>query len=84
MIFVNSMIDLFHRDVPKSFILKVFSIMRLAPWHLLQILTKRSERLLELSSALPWTENTWMGVSVESPEYASRIDDMRRTGASFT
>ena len=80
-IFVNSMSDLFHRDVPEDFIQRIFEVMVLAHWHRFQILTKRSERLLALSRDLPWASNIWMGVSVESKEYYSRIRDLRSTGA---
>ena len=80
-IFVNSMSDLFHRDVPVEFIRRVFDVMARADWHQYQILTKRSERLLELSPQLPWRPHIWMGVSVENSSYAHRIDHLRRTGA---
>jgi protein gp37 len=80
-IFVNSMSDLFHVDVPADYIGKVFETMRAAHWHQFQVLTKRSGRLLKLSPSLPWTENIWMGVSVESPDYVKRIDHLRRSGA---
>lgn len=80
-IFVNSMGDLFHKDVPLSFIRKVFNIMRVANWHRYQILTKRSERLKELDSFLPWAPNIWMGVTVEDEQYRYRIDDLRRTNS---
>lgn len=80
-IFVNSMSDLFHKDVPVEFILKVFDVMRRAYWHQFQVLTKRSDRLAELSQRLPWPENVWMGVSVESEPYKYRIDHLRSTGA---
>jgi protein gp37 len=80
-IFVNSMSDLFHEGVDAEFIDRVFDVMNRAHWHQFQILTKRSERLLELSSRLHWTPNIWQGVSVESDAYFSRIDDLRRTGA---
>lgn len=80
-IFVNSMSDLFHKDVPLDFIARVFDVMRRANWHRFQVLTKRSERLLELSSHLQWEQNIWMGVSVESADYAFRIDDLRKTSA---
>src|SRR3990170_7820349 len=65
MIFVNSMSDLFHKQVPIDFIQRAFGVMRQADWHLFQVLTKRSERLLELDPLLQWPENVWMGVSVE-------------------
>jgi protein gp37 len=82
-IFVNSMSDLFHEDVPVKFIQKVFHIMEQASWHRFQILTKRSHRLLELHSKLSWNFNIWMGVSVENQEYAFRIDDLRKVGAKI-
>jgi len=81
-IFVNSMSDLFMKEVPKGFILKVFEVMRKAHWHTFQVLTKRSERLLELSPELKWAPNIWMGVSVENQDYTYRIDHLRETGAS--
>ena len=81
MIFVNSMGDLFHKNVPEQFIIQVFSVMNKARHHIFQILTKRSKRLLALSPKLPWSHNIWMGVSVESSEYAFRIDDLKKTGA---
>ena len=80
-IFVNSMSDLFHEKVPLSFIRKIFGVMEAAHWHRFQILTKRSERLLELSPKLDWTPNIWMGVTVEHPDYTYRIDHLRQTGA---
>lgn len=82
-VFVNSMSDLFHEDVPIDFILRVFDIMRRAHWHRFQVLTKRSERLLELDPTLDWAANVWMGVSVECQEMAFRIDALRQTGASI-
>jgi protein gp37 len=81
-IFVNSMSDLFHKDVPLDFILKTFDIMRRADWHNFQVLTKRSERLIELSPMLPWMPHIWMGVSVETIGYTPRIDHLRQTGAT--
>ena len=81
MIFVNSMSDLFHKQVPFAFIERAFDVMRRATWHRFQVLTKRSDRLLELSPSLPWPPNVWMGVSVENQDYAFRIDDLRGTGA---
>lgn len=80
-IFVNSMSDLFHHDVPSDFIRQVFDVMARAHWHRFQILTKRSDRLVELNSSLPWRANIWMGVSVESDAYLNRIDDLRTTNA---
>jgi len=80
-IFVNSMSDLFHEDVPEDFIQRAFDVMRRAGWHQYQILTKRSERLRELDARLSWMSHIWMGVSVENERYTYRIDDLRRTGA---
>jgi protein gp37 len=73
LIFVNSMSDLFHRDVPTQFIQRCFDVMRRASQHTFQILTKRPERAVELSSGLLWPANIWMGTSVESAEYVNRI-----------
>ena len=81
-IFVNSMSDLFHADVPESFIASAFEVMRAAHWHEFQVLTKRSERLLALSRTLPWPSNVWMGVSVENHRFVHRIDDLRGTPAA--
>lgn len=82
-IFVNSMSDLFHKDVPLEFVQSVFDVMKRAHWHQFQVLTKRSERLLELSPQLEWTDNIWMGVSVENADYTFRIDHLRKTGAKI-
>jgi len=81
MIFVNSMSDLFHEDVPSEFIQSVFNTMNLASHHTFQVLTKRSDRLREINESLVWTDNIWMGVSVENEDYACRIDDLLDTGA---
>lgn len=81
MIFVNSMSDLFHEDVPVEFIQRAFEVMRQAHWHTFQVLTKRSERLLELDHQIEWPENVWMGVSVETQDYVYRIDHLRQTHA---
>jgi protein gp37 len=83
MIFVNSMSDLFHTDVPVEFIQRVFAVMREASHHTFQVLTKRSERLAALTSELDWPANVWMGVSVETEEYLSRIDDLRQAGSAL-
>ena len=80
-IFVNSMSDLFHEDIPEEFILRVFATMQSASWHRFQILTKRAERLVELSPSILWPDNVWMGVTVERQDYVSRIDCLRTTGA---
>ena len=82
MIFVNSMSDLFHADVPPEFIQNVFDVMCRADWHTYQILTKRSERLLELDPQLAWPLHVWMGVTVENADNAYRIDHLRRTRAA--
>ncbi len=81
-IFVNSMSDLFHKDVPIAYIKDIFQIMKKTPLHRYQILTKRSERLAELADELIWTDNIWMGVTVENKDYTSRIDDLRKTRAT--
>jgi protein gp37 len=81
-IFVNSMSDLFHKDVPLEYIQRVFDVMRRAHWHRFQVLTKRSERLAELNSDIEWSDNVWMGVSVENVNYVDRIDDLRSTSAA--
>lgn len=80
-IFVNSMSDLFHKDIPLEYIKRVFDVMKRAHWHRFQVLTKRADRLAELSSELEWASNIWMGVSVENQKYVPRIDDLRKTGA---
>jgi protein gp37 len=81
MIFVNSMSDLFHRDVPASFIRETFDVMARASQHTFQILTKRAKRLASLASDLPWPENVWIGVTVEAAQYASRMDCLREVPA---
>ena len=80
-IFVNSMSDLFHVDVPDEFIFRTFDVMTRAHWHQFQILTKRAERLADLSPKIAWPNNVWQGVSVESQDYVDRIDHLRRVGA---
>lgn len=82
-IFVNSMADLFHQDVPLAYIKRVFGVMAEASWHRFQILTKRAERLAEVANVLEWPTNIWMGVSVESQDYVGRIDCLRRTPAAI-
>jgi protein gp37 len=82
-IFVNSMSDLFHEDVPYDFIARVFDVIRRAPRHQFQILTKRAERMAALTSTLHVPTNTWLGVSVESAEYTTRIDALRSTDATI-
>ncbi len=80
-IFVNSMSDIFHVDVPLTFIQEMFRVMNSAHWHHFQLLTKRAERLATESKNLPWVENIWMGVTVESADYIHRIDHLRECGA---
>jgi len=80
-VFVNSMSDLFHEDIPLSFIKQVFKVMNENPQHVFQVLTKRAERLFELHKELKWTHNIWMGVSVEDKKVIERIDFLRKTGA---
>lgn len=81
-IFVNSMSDLFHLDVPVEFIQQVFETMHRAPQHVYQILTKRAQRLAELSPLLPWAPHIWAGVTVEHADYRYRVDCLRQTGAA--
>tara|TARA_R110002072_G_scaffold6364_10_gene37654 strand:+ start:14680 stop:15300 length:621 start_codon:yes stop_codon:yes gene_type:complete len=80
-IFVNSMSDLFHEEVPLKFIRRVFETMNECPQHTFQILTKRSERLKQVAHKLPWSNNIWMGVSVENKKVMHRIDDLVTTPA---
>jgi protein gp37 len=82
-IFVNSMSDLFHEKIPLSFIQKVFTVMNECPQHIFQVLTKRAERLEELSPLLNWTDNIWMGVSVENDLVKHRIDNLIKTNAKI-
>ena len=81
MVFVNSMSDLFLEEIPVQFVHKIFEVMGQAYWHKFQVLTKRSEKLLELNGVLPWASNIWMGVTVENADYVSRIDHLRQTDA---
>ncbi len=81
-IFVNSMSDLFHEDVPTTYIKRVFDVMARTHWHQYQVLTKRSDRLLELNKELEWAPQIWMGVSVESEGCIYRIDNLRKTAAN--
>lgn len=82
LIFVNSMSDLFHEEIPFEFIKSVFDIMKKASWHTFQVLTKRAENLAELAPQLTWPPNVWMGVTVESKEYLSRVDHLRTIPAA--
>ena len=81
MIFVNSMSDLFHEEVPVEFIQEAFDVMRRADWHVFQVLTKRSGRLLELDADIEWPSNVWMGVSVENRDCAFRVAHLGQTHA---
>lgn len=76
-IFVNSMSDLFHKDVPQEYITSCFDVMKRASQHTFQILTKRPERAAEIADELPWPKNVWMGTSVENADYVSRIADLQ-------
>ena len=80
-VFVNSMSDLFHRDISAEYIEAVFETMKRADQHVFQVLTKRSERLREMARDLPWPENLWMGVSVEGQDYVHRARDLQRVPA---
>jgi len=80
-VFVNSMSDLFHKDVPLEFIQRVFGVMREAAQHTFQVLTKRADRLAEITAEIDWPANVWMGVSVETERYLWRVDCLRATGA---
>lgn len=81
-VFVNSMSDLFHEEIPFSFIKQVFAVMNDNPKHTFQILTKRSDILLQHHKKLNWTDNIWMGVSVENQEYIQRVRDLRKVKAA--
>lgn len=81
LIFVNSMSDLFHEDISDDIILHLFSIMNKASNHTFQILTKRSQRLVELSHKITWSNNIWMGVSVENKDNIFRCNDLKKTDA---
>lgn len=80
-VFVNSMSDLFHKNIPLDFIKKVFDVMNKNPQHVFQVLTKRADRLLDVHKELKWTHNIWMGVSVENMKVIERIDFLRKTRA---
>ncbi|MEZ4473137.1 MAG: phage Gp37/Gp68 family protein [bacterium] len=82
LVFVNSMSDLFHEDLPLAYLQRVFAVMEQAGQHTFQVLTKRSGRLREVASALPWPGNVWMGVSVESAEHVGRVHDLQAVPAA--
>lgn len=77
MIFVNSMSDLFHEEIPFEFLREIFDVMVMAEQHTFQILTKRHERLMELAPLLPWPPNVWMGVTIENRRFVHRADALR-------
>jgi len=81
-VFVNSMSDLFHDDIPLAYIQRVFATMRDCAHHTFQVLTKRSERLAELAPRLPWPNNVWMGVSVEDARVIHRVADLQSVPAA--
>ena len=83
MIFVNSMSDLFHEQVSEETILELFDIMNKATWHTFQVLTKRADRLVDLSPKIKWTPNIWMGVSVENKRAIPRCEALKQTGAKI-
>ena len=83
MIFVNSMSDLFHEQIPIEFISQVFDTMAAAPWHTFQVLTKRSDRLAAIADRLNWSPNIWIGATVENQECASRADNLRKIPAKI-
>lgn len=82
-IFVCSMSDIFHKDVPDEFILKLFEVMNKAHWHTFQVLTKRAERIKELDKYITWTNNIWMGTTVENNQVVYRIEELRNCGAKL-
>jgi protein gp37 len=81
-IFVNSMSDLFHEEIPERFIHDVFDVMKRAHWHHFQILTKRAERLADIARRIAWPDNVWMGVSVENQANAGRVHHLRSVPAA--
>lgn len=83
MVFVNSMSDLFHEDIPLSFIKQVFKVMNQCPQHTFQILTKRADLLVKHSKHLNWSKNIWMGVTVEHKNFMHRIDSLKQTPANI-
>jgi protein gp37 len=81
-VFVNSMSDLFHEDIPEEFIARVFEVMGRAHWHTFQVLTKRQDRLAELAPRLAWHRNVWMGVTIENRRFVKRADVLRDVPAA--
>jgi len=82
MVFVNSVSDLFHEDIPANFINDVFRVIVAADWHVFQVLTKRATRLQELAPTLPWPPNLWVGVSIESERYLYRLSALLKIPAA--
>jgi len=81
MIFVCSMSDIFHKDVPDEFIIQIFEVMNKAHWHIFQVLTKRAERIPKIMDKVKWTPNIWLGTTIESPKYLYRIDYLKQAPA---
>jgi protein gp37 len=81
-IFVNSMSDLFHEDIPEGYVHQIFKVMAEASWHQFQVLTKRHERLAELAPRLPWPNNVWVGATIENNRWVHRADYLRRVPAA--
>jgi len=82
-IFVNSMSDIFHKDIKDDYIIKIFEVMNKAHWHTFQVLTKRPERLEQIAHKLNWSDNIWMGVTVEANDYVKRVDYLRNIDAKI-
>lgn len=82
MVFVNSMGDLFHEEVPMGFIRQVFDVMEATPRHTYQLLTKRADRLAEIAPMLPWPRNVWLGVTVEDNDHLTRVEKLRTVPAA--
>ena len=82
LVFVCSMADLFHKDVPTDFIIQIMDVMRRADHHQFQVLTKRAHRLQELESVVEWPANVWLGVTVEKSQYFQRMDQLLATSAA--
>jgi protein gp37 len=82
LVFVNSMSDLFHARVPLAYVQQVFEVMTQTPQHSYQLLTKRAHRLARLADKLPWPDNVWIGVSVETADHLDRVDSLRQVPAA--
>lgn len=81
LIFVNSMSDLFHEQMPLTYLKQIFEVMEACPQHVFQVLTKRADRLAEIAPLLAWPDNVWMGVSIETQQYAGRVNLLRTVPA---